>query len=156
MYRTRTSVRVPAGLGIGQLIGKQGSNIKHLQSRTSARMAVDTVSETVTITGEKTDVSLALALLEAQFASWRSSGESPGRKVRGGTPPRQSNDRLVSAAEGQCSRYEPVRRMTQPAHTWILRPCQLARNRRYTVNACAAHGIVICSTGQTPQLLDHD
>lgn len=75
MYSTRTVVRVPAGLGMGMLIGKQGSNIKYLQSRTAARMAVNADTETVTIIGNKEDVSLALMLMEAQFASWRSSGE---------------------------------------------------------------------------------
>ena len=28
MYRARTTVRVPAGLGMGQLIGQQGSSSK--------------------------------------------------------------------------------------------------------------------------------
>ena len=61
---------------MGMLIGKQGSNIKYLQSRTSARMAIDANTESVTITGYEADVMLAMALLEAQFASWRSSGEA--------------------------------------------------------------------------------
>ena len=75
MYRSRTVVRIPSGLAVGQLIGKQGSNIKHLQTRSCARMAVDTASETVTISGNVADVELAQKLLEAQFASWRSSGK---------------------------------------------------------------------------------
>ena len=78
MYSRRNiSVHVPAGLGIGQMIGKQGSNIKHLQSRSRARMNVDAATETVRISGSDAEISFALKLLEAQFASWRSSGESP-------------------------------------------------------------------------------
>lgn len=77
MYRSRVVVKVPKGLAVGQLIGKQGSNIKHLQTASCARMAVDTISESVTISGNAADVSRAVKLLEAQFASWRSSGD-PG------------------------------------------------------------------------------
>ena len=75
MYKSRTEVRIPAGLGVGQVIGKKGSNIKYLQTRCGARMSVNTVFETVTVTGSATAVALALKLLEAQFASWRSSGQ---------------------------------------------------------------------------------
>ncbi|KAL3145248.1 hypothetical protein ABBQ32_000992 [Trebouxia sp. C0010 RCD-2024] len=76
MYRSRVVVKVPKGLAVGQLIGKQGSNIKHLQTASCARMAVDTISESVTISGNAADVSRAVKLLEAQFASWRSSAVS--------------------------------------------------------------------------------
>lgn len=75
MYRSRTDVRIPVGLGVGQVIGKQGSNLKYLQTRCGARMSVDTKNETVQVSGDSTAVSLALRLLEAQFASWRSSGQ---------------------------------------------------------------------------------
>ena len=69
MYRSRAVVKVPAGLAVGQLIGKQGSNIKHLQTTSCTRMAVDTNSETITISGSAADVSRGVKLLEAQFAS---------------------------------------------------------------------------------------
>lgn len=75
MYRSRTIVKVPQGLALGQLIGKAGSNIKHLQTRSCARMSVDNASQTVTISGNTADVALALKLLEVQFDSWRSSGK---------------------------------------------------------------------------------
>lgn len=78
MYsRRNVSVHVPAGLGMGQIIGKQGSNIKHLQSRSCARMSVDSATETVRISGSAAEISFAVKLLEAQFACWRSSGELP-------------------------------------------------------------------------------
>lgn len=75
MYRSRTVVKVPSGLAMGQIIGKRGSNIKHLQTVACARMAVDTASGTLTISGSTSDVSRAVKLLEAQFESWRSSGD---------------------------------------------------------------------------------
>ena len=81
MYQSRTDVRIPAGLGVGQVIGKQGSNIKHLQTRCGARMSVDTNDEKLIVSGSATAVSLALRLLEAQFASWRSSGQLCGKCV---------------------------------------------------------------------------
>lgn len=75
MYGRRSAVvAIPSGLGMGQIIGKQGSNIKHLSSRSCARMSVDTASETVSINGSDGAVSLAVKLLDAQFQSWRSSG----------------------------------------------------------------------------------
>ena len=75
MYRTRSVVEVPQGLAVGHLIGKAGSNIKHLQTRSCARIAVDTASEYITVSGSTTNVALAVKLLEAQFDSWRSSGD---------------------------------------------------------------------------------
>ena len=75
MYRTRTVVQIPPGLALGQLIGKAGSNIKHLQTTCGARMSVNNSSETVTVSGNTADVKLAQKLLQAQFDSWRSSGD---------------------------------------------------------------------------------
>ena len=74
MYRTRQTVHAPEGMPMGQLIGKRGSNVRHLQSRSGARINIDTNAGTMTVSGSASDVSAALQRLESQFASWRSSG----------------------------------------------------------------------------------
>ncbi len=74
MYGNRRTVFAPEGLGVGQLIGKKGSNVRHLQSRSGARVNVNADAGTVIVSGSSSDVSGAVELLEGQFASWRSSG----------------------------------------------------------------------------------
>ena len=74
MYRTRQTVHAPEGMPMGQLIGKRGSNVRHLQSRSGARINIDTNAGTITVSGSASDVSAALKRLKGQFASWRSSG----------------------------------------------------------------------------------
>ena len=59
---------------MGQMIGKKGSNIRHLQYKSGARIAVNGDAGFVTVTGSAPDISAAVNLLQAQFASWRSSG----------------------------------------------------------------------------------
>lgn len=81
MHRSRQSIPLPEGLPVGQLIGRKGSNIRHLQSKSGARIAVRGDAGIVTVTGSAFDIIAALSLLEAQFASWRSSGTA-GFRIR--------------------------------------------------------------------------
>ena len=74
MYRQRQTVAVPPGMDLGQVIGKAGSNLKHLQARSGTRMFVDNSSESVIVQGRAKDVSTAVEMLAKQFESWRSSG----------------------------------------------------------------------------------
>ena len=76
MHRTRRTLYAPQGLAIGQLIGKGGSNVKHVQSRSGARVNVNADDGSIVISGSTLDVSKAMQLFEGQFASWRSSGTS--------------------------------------------------------------------------------
>lgn len=76
MYRTRQTLYAPQGLPMGQLIGKGGSNVKHIQSRSGARVNVNSDAGVVSISGSTLSVSTAVQLFEGQFASWRSSGTS--------------------------------------------------------------------------------
>ncbi len=74
MYRSRRTIPLPEGLPVGQLIDKKGSNIRHLQSKSGSRIAVNGDAGVVTVTGSAFDVTATENLLQAQFASWRSSG----------------------------------------------------------------------------------
>ena len=74
MYRSRRTIPLPEGLPVGQLIGKRGSNIRHLQFKSGSRIAVNGDAGFVTVTGSASDITAAVNLLQAQFASWRSSG----------------------------------------------------------------------------------
>lgn len=74
MYCSRRTIPLPEGLPVGQLIGRKGSNIRHLQSKSASRIAVNDDADIVTVTGSASEISAAVNLLQAQFASWRSSG----------------------------------------------------------------------------------
>ncbi|DBA85228.1 TPA: hypothetical protein ACH3X2_005931 [Trebouxia sp. C0005] len=73
MYRSRQTFPLPEGFPVGQLIGKKGSNIRHLQSKSGSRIAVNADAGIVTVSGSASDIAAAVNLLQAQFASWRSS-----------------------------------------------------------------------------------
>ena len=66
------TVRAPEGISVGQLIGKSGSNIKHLQERSGSRIAIE--PGLVKIKGSPEATSIALQLWEQQFKSWWASG----------------------------------------------------------------------------------
>lgn len=59
-----STVKAPEGLPVGQLIGKSGSNIKHLQARSGSRIAVDPASGFVKVTGKPEAIAMSLQLLE--------------------------------------------------------------------------------------------
>lgn len=67
---------------MGQLLGKHGSNIKYLQQTTGAHIKAQMQADDnifVTVRGSAAQVSLAVNLLQAQFTSWRCSGQPPVR-----------------------------------------------------------------------------
>ncbi len=72
-------IKAPAGLSMGRLIGKHGSNIKHLQETSGAHIKAQMQSDDdiyVIVRGNSHQGLLAVELVEAQFASWQCSSES--------------------------------------------------------------------------------
>lgn len=65
-------VMFPAGVGPGVIIGKGGSNIKNLASRSMARFAVK--DDHVIVSGTASAVDAGEAMLLLQFKSHKSAG----------------------------------------------------------------------------------
>ena len=69
----RQVLPAPPGLPTGQLIGKKGNNLKHLQARSGAHIYVDAEIKAVVVTGDGKSVARAIDLLQAQFRAWKTA-----------------------------------------------------------------------------------
>jgi hypothetical protein len=74
--RGSSSIALPPGMTAGAVIGKGGSNIKLLQSRSGARLSVNSNSGRVEVFGSTSAVNEALKLLRQQFEAFAATGAS--------------------------------------------------------------------------------
>lgn len=81
-YGNSTSIHLPPGMSPGAIIGKGGSNIKMIQSRSGARVVVNR-SGAVEISGSASAVQEAKRLVQLQISTFEATGELAGVCLQG-------------------------------------------------------------------------